>query len=76
VDEQLQRMIWDPRGFPQLRWEAHEKELINFSVEEYDSRASLHIIQPASQPCQHMHSRLKRGATLIFSFVIECKLNV
>jgi hypothetical protein len=28
ADEQLQRMIWDPGGFQQLRWEAHEKELM------------------------------------------------
>jgi hypothetical protein len=25
ADEQLQRMIWDPGRFQQLRWEAHEQ---------------------------------------------------
>jgi hypothetical protein len=42
-------MIWDPGGFPQLRWEAHEQELMNFAAEEYDAGASLHVSQPASQ---------------------------
>jgi hypothetical protein len=28
ADEQLQRMIWDPGRFQQLRWEAHEQELM------------------------------------------------
>jgi hypothetical protein len=48
VDEQLQRMVWDPGGFPPMRWEAHEQELMNFSAEEYDARASLHVSQPTS----------------------------
>jgi hypothetical protein len=47
ADEQLQRMIWDLGGFPQLIWKAHEKELMNFAAEEFDAGASLHIIQPA-----------------------------
>ena len=41
-------MIWDPGGFPQLRWEAHEQELMNFVAEEYDAGASLHVSQPAT----------------------------
>jgi hypothetical protein len=41
-------MIWDPGGFPQLRVEAHEQELMNFAAEEYDAGASLHVSQPAS----------------------------
>jgi hypothetical protein len=61
VDEQLQRMIWDPGGFPQLRWEAHEQELMNFAAEEYDAGASLHISQPASR-VKCVHSKMKRGA--------------
>jgi hypothetical protein len=65
-------MIWDPGGFPQLRWEAHEQELMNFAAEEYDAGASLHVSQPASQPRQRMHSRMKRGATFIFNFEFEC----
>ena len=28
VDEQLQRMIWDTGRFQQMRWEAHEQELM------------------------------------------------
>jgi hypothetical protein len=64
-------LIWDPGGFQQLRWEAHEQELMNFAAEEYDAGASLHVSQPASQPCQRMHSRLKRGATLIFNFELN-----
>jgi hypothetical protein len=59
-------MIWDPGGFQQLRWEAHEQELMNFAAEEYDAGASLHVSQPASQPRQRTHSMLKRGAALIF----------
>jgi hypothetical protein len=50
ADEQLQRFVWDPGGFPQLRVEAHEQELMNFAAEEYDAGASLHVSQPASQP--------------------------
>jgi hypothetical protein len=58
-------MIWDPGGFPRPRWEAHEKELMNFAAEEYYARASLHVSQPASHvKCTHLN--LKRGATLIF----------
>jgi hypothetical protein len=41
-------MIWDLGGFQQLRWEAHEQELMNFAAEEYDAGASLHVSQPAS----------------------------
>jgi hypothetical protein len=52
ADEQLQKFVWDPGGFPQLRWEAHEQELMNFAAEEYDAGASLHVSQPASQPRQ------------------------
>jgi hypothetical protein len=64
ADEQLQRMIWDPRGFQHQRWEAHEKDLMNFVAEEYDAGASLHVNQPASQPrVERTHSKLKRGAS-------------
>jgi hypothetical protein len=52
ADEQLQRMILDPGGFQHQRWEAHEQELMNFAAEEYDVGESLHVIQPANQPCQ------------------------
>jgi hypothetical protein len=37
--------------------EAHEQELMNFVVEEYDARASLHVIQPTSQPSVDVHSK-------------------
>jgi hypothetical protein len=49
VDEQLQEFVWDPGGFQQLRWEAHKKELMNFSTEEYDARASLHFSHPSQR---------------------------
>jgi hypothetical protein len=39
-----------------------------------DAGASLHVSQPASQPRQRVHSKLKRGATLIFNFEFECNL--
>jgi hypothetical protein len=52
ADEQLQRMISDPGIFQHQRWESHEKELMNFTVEEYDVGASLHVIQLAIQPYQ------------------------
>jgi hypothetical protein len=74
ADEQLQKKFWDPGGFPQLRVEAHEQELMNFVAEEYDAGESLHISQPCNQPHQCMHSKLKRGATLIFHFEFECNL--
>jgi hypothetical protein len=67
-------MIWDLGGFQQLREDSHEKELMNFAAEDYDAGAYLHVIHPANQPCQRMQSRLKRGATLIFNFEIECNL--
>jgi len=41
-------MIWDLGGFQQLRWEAHEKELMSFAAEEFDAEASLHVSHPAS----------------------------
>jgi hypothetical protein len=47
----LQKFVWDPGGFPQLRVEAHEQELMNFAAEEYDAGASLHVI---SQPANHV----------------------
>jgi hypothetical protein len=47
-DEQLQKFVWDPGGFPQLREEAHEKKLMNFAAEEYDAGASSHVSQPAT----------------------------
>jgi hypothetical protein len=31
VGRQLQRVVWDPGGFQQPRWRAHEQELMNFS---------------------------------------------
>jgi hypothetical protein len=66
ADEHLQMMIWDSGGFQHLRWEAHEQELMNFSTEEYDAGASLHVIQPASQPRRVRAFKMKRGTTLIF----------
>jgi hypothetical protein len=48
VNKQLQKMVCDLEGFPQLRWEAHEQELMNFAAEEYDAGASLHDSQPAA----------------------------
>jgi hypothetical protein len=30
ADGQLQRTVWDPGGFQQQSWEAHEQELMNF----------------------------------------------
>jgi hypothetical protein len=44
----LQTVVWDPGGFQQLRVEAHEQELMNFTAEEYDAGASLHVSQPAT----------------------------
>jgi hypothetical protein len=62
VDEQLPRIVWDPRGFQQLRWEAHENKLMNFIAEEYDAGASLHTNHvPASQPTStHTFNEEKR----------------
>jgi hypothetical protein len=39
----------------------------------YDVGASL-VSQSASQPRQHMHSRMKRGTAFIFNFEFECKI--
>jgi hypothetical protein len=75
ADEQLQRMIWDPGGFQQLRWEAHEQELMNFAAEEYDAGASLHVSQPASQPRQAhaFKAEERRSPHLKFELnVIKC----
>jgi hypothetical protein len=44
-------MIWDLGGFQHQRWEAHEKKLMNFVDQDFDAGASLHINQPANQPC-------------------------
>jgi hypothetical protein len=52
ADGQLQRTVWDPGGFQQPCWEAHEQELMIFAAEEYDAGASLQVIntsQPAHQ---------------------------
>jgi hypothetical protein len=40
----------------------------------HDVGVSLHISQLSSQPHQRMHSRLKTGANLIFSFEFEFNL--
>jgi hypothetical protein len=45
VDEQLHKFVQDPEGFPKLRGEYHEQELMNFVVEEYDVGASFHASQ-------------------------------
>jgi hypothetical protein len=68
-------MIWDPGGFQQLRWEAHEQELMNFAAEEYDAGASLHVSQPASQPRQAHAFKVeeRRNPHLKFELnVIKC----
>jgi hypothetical protein len=31
AEEHLQRVVWDPGGFQQPGWRAHEQELMNFS---------------------------------------------
>jgi hypothetical protein len=30
AEKQLQRVVWDPGGFQQPGWRAHEQELMNF----------------------------------------------
>jgi hypothetical protein len=55
-------MIWDPGGFQHQRWESHEQELMNFSAEEYDAGASLHVSQPASQPRRARAFKAEREA--------------
>jgi hypothetical protein len=48
-DGQLQRIVWDPRGFQQSL-EAHEQELMIFADEKYDAGASLQAsYTPTSQ---------------------------
>jgi hypothetical protein len=51
ADGKLQRLIWDPGGFPTATGEAHEQELMIFAAVEYDAGASLHA---ASQPASHV----------------------
>jgi hypothetical protein len=58
-------MIWDPGGFQQLRWEAHEQELM---ILQLRSMMQEHLSTSASQPAIHVkrtHSKLKGGAILI-----------
>jgi hypothetical protein len=71
ADEQLQKFVWDPGGFQQLRWEAHEQELMNFAAEEYDAGASLHVNQPASQPTS-AHTFNEERRSLISNLKFEC----
>jgi hypothetical protein len=74
--EQLQRTVWDPGGFQQLGWRAHEQELMNFAVEEYDAGASLHASHaPASQPtsAHTFNEEKRRQPSHILKF--ECKCN-
>jgi hypothetical protein len=66
ADEQLQKFVWDPGGFQQLRWEAHEQELMNFVAEEYDVGASLHVSQPASQSARAFKAEERHNPRLQF----------
>jgi tRNA U34 5-methylaminomethyl-2-thiouridine-forming methyltransferase MnmC len=36
---QIQGTVWDPGGFQQWCWEAHEQEIMIFAAEEYDAGA-------------------------------------
>jgi hypothetical protein len=49
ADEQLQIFIWDPGGFPQLRREAHEQELMILHMR---SMMQKHLSTSDSQPRQ------------------------
>jgi hypothetical protein len=62
ADEQLQSFVWDPGGFPQLRWETHEKELMILQLRSMMQEHLSH--QPASQPATSSAciQLLKRGA--------------
>jgi hypothetical protein len=60
ADGQLQRTVWDPGGFQQRCWEAHEQELMKFSqqrsmMQEHHSKPSMH--QPASTPKRAFNGR-------------------
>jgi hypothetical protein len=57
ADGKLQRLIWDPGGFPTATGEAHEQELMIFAAVEYDAGASLHA---ASQPASHVSAHAFR----------------
>jgi hypothetical protein len=76
ADGQLQRTVWDPGGFQQRCWEAHEQELMNFSqqrsmMQEHRSKPATR--QPASTSKRAFNG--ERGATFSFSNfenVIKC----
>jgi hypothetical protein len=74
ADGQLQRTVWDPGGFQQPCWEAHEQELMIFAAEEYDAGASLQVIkhQPTNTS-KHTFNGEERGTTLsLFSNFENC----
>jgi hypothetical protein len=68
ADGQLQRTVWDPGGFQQRCWEAHEQELMIFAAEEYDAGASLQS-SSASQPAHQARIQWReRHNPLTFKF--------
>jgi hypothetical protein len=68
ADGQLQRTVWDPGGFQQWCWEAHEKELMIFAAEEYDAGASLQASYvPASQHIKHAFNGRREAQPSLFS---------
>jgi hypothetical protein len=73
ADGQLQRTVWDPGGFQQPCWEAHEQELMIFSAEEYDAGASLQVIkhQPTNTSSAHSMEG-ERHNPLTFSNFENC----
>jgi hypothetical protein len=55
AERELQRVIWDPGGFQQPRWRAHQQELMNFSqqrsmMQEHRFKAS-HVPASSAYTC-------------------------
>jgi hypothetical protein len=72
ADGKLQIFVWDPGGFPTLRGEAHEQELM---ILQLRSLMQEHLSTSASQPASHVSEckfKAKREAQPHLKFEIEC----
>jgi hypothetical protein len=70
AERQLQEKFWDTGGF-QPHWKDHEKELMIFIVEEYDSGASVQLSMHWSDFTHGAHLREERHLPLILASRIQ-----
>jgi hypothetical protein len=71
---QLQRRVWDPGGFQQS-WEAHEKELMNFS-QQWSMMQEHHSTSATAPAIQHIKVHSRRGEAPTLSFFPHFQISI